>query len=449
MKKIFFMALVAMSFFSSCSEKETGDTKEESKLKSLEFSLEVASPTTRMSDGSVTDKAAVAAAVRAGITDITVEYFNGTGSLGTYQLTNDQVITVKSDNQTGDRKPVRIKDIPAATTKVNVYMNVKAATDINDLQTSYNVMEYRGKNAVSITLKAVAGGDNGRDLYEVEVGVTPVLSRFEFSGTVSDIVINQDGNGTLPTGITDGTQADAQKHVKEGVILAAEAAARDAWKVANPGAADPTWAYTYTVAYAYDPAYNITSIDGYYMNNIPLTKGGALVLNANDATGNWNADGLASYNATTGSMKKMFDTTVEADKTIAYNLFPQTFTPAVAGAATVNEVKQHMPHFILKLTTSKTSQATQWITIRALRNTATGEPLITSFEPGKVYVLDAAQIKVNQYSAKLSVTANGAKGPDIIDPIDPVDPNPEPQGKDLDLLVKVLDWEAVYVKPEF
>lgn len=71
-----------------------------------------------------------------------------------------------------------------------------------------------------------------------------------------------------------------------------------------------------------------------------------------------------------------------------------------------------MPHFVLKLTTKANGTTTpRWLTIRALRTTdALPGTLITSFEAGKVYVLDAADININQYSAKLKVTANSTAG---------------------------------------
>lgn len=184
------------------------------------------------------------------------------------------------------------------------------------------------------------------------------------------------------------------------------------------------------------------------MNYIPVTAGGALVQNANDANGNWNTASAATYTSG-GTMKNMFDTTVESSKNIAYNLFPQTSSPAEN--PTVAQVKATMPHFILKLATkddASSTPSTRWLTIRALSNTANSK-LITSFEAGKVYVLDAADININQYSALLKVTANGTVGPEIPDPVDPTDPNPEPVGKDLDVLVKILNWDVVNVKPEW
>ena len=148
-----------------------------------------------------------------------------------------------------------------------------------------------------------------------------------------------------------------------------------------------------------------------------------------------------------GDMKKMFDTTVEADKVIAYNLFPQTATNGTGASTT--DVKTSMPHFVLKLATSGTA-STRWLTIRALRTTdALPGTLVTSFDAGKVYVLNAADININQYSAKLKVTANDTAGPEIPEPIDPTDPNPEPVGKDLDVLVKITEWTIVNVKPEW
>lgn len=446
MKKIFFAALAAATILSSCSKQEV-DNQEGGNLKSMEFSLGVATPKTRMADGTVTQS--VIAAVRNGIQNITIEYFNAAGTtLGTYNLSADQIATVKSDDQTQTdptkRTAVRIDNIPTATTKVNVYLNVKNLTNINDLQTSFRTMEYRGKEAIAITLKTAGGGSNGNDLYEVEVPVQPVLSRFEFTGTASDIVINSQNGGTLPTGITDGTKAEAQAHVSDATITAAEVAARDAWKTANPGVADPIWDYKYTVTYAYNTAYTIDAITGYYMNNIPVTPTGSRILNSNSAAGDWNEAAKASYTPVTGSMRNMFDLTAPTQgNVIAYNLFPQTFTPASA-PATTSEVKANMPHFILKLATS---EGPRWLTVRAFRNT-TGNGLITNFEASKAYVLRAADITINQYSAKLVVTATGTAGPEIPEVIDPIDPNPEPQGKDLDLKVSILDWTIVYVKPE-
>lgn len=452
MKKIIFMALFAATL-SACSNENNEVTQETTNLKSLDFSFDVATPKTRMSDDEVTT---AITAVRNNIQNITIEYFNASDvSLGTYDFTPEQVAMAKGDDQTAaaaGRKPVNISNIPSATTKVNVYMNVdKNAADINDLQIGYTKMEYRG-TPKDITLKTPGGeriGDNTNDLYSVEVSVAPVLSRFEFHGKASDIKVNSSTSGSgQPTGVTNGTKDQAQAHVSDATITAAEKAAQEAWRKANPGVADPTWSYTYTVTYAYDAAYTITGIDGYYMNNIPLIKGGNLVLNANNGTGDWNDAAKDKYKVD-GDMKKMFDTTVDADKVIAYNLFPQTATNGTSASTT--DVKTSMPHFVLKLATSASgTAATRWLTIRALRTTdALPGTLVTSFDAGKVYVLNAADININQYSAKLKVTANGTAGPEIPEPVDPTDPNPEPVGKDLDVLVKITEWTIVNVKPEW
>lgn len=446
-----FMALLATTIF-ACSNEDSETTKE-TNIKSLDFSFDVASLKTRMSDEEVPSSGAYKE-VRKNIKSITIEYFNASdASLGTYDFTSNEITIVKGDDQAADaakRTAVRINEIPSATAKVNVYMNVdKGATDINDLQIGYPEMEYRGE-PTTITLKEAGGNTGDNDLYGVEVEVKPVLSRFEFHGTNTDIQINSSSNGgSLPNGVTDGTIDQAKNHVNDATIAAAEKAAQEAWRKANQGAPDPApWVYTYTVTYQYDAAYTVEGIDGYYMNNIPLTKGGSLVLNGNDGAGNWDTAALNNYKAG-GDMEKMYDTNVDVDKVIAYNLFPQT---AKSGASsTVAEVKESMPHFILKLETKDGSGTTsaRWLTIRALKSTASGEPLITSFEAGKVYVLDAAQININQYTAYLKVTANGEAGPEIPEPVDPTDPNPEPVGKDLDVLVKIKEWTIVKVKPEW
>lgn len=449
------MALLATTIF-ACSNEDNEATKG-TDLKSLDFSFDVASPKTRMSDEQVPAKDAYKE-VRKSIKSITIEYFNASdASLGTYDFTNEQILIAKGDDQSAtatNRKAVRINDIPSATAKVNVYMNVNPATDINALQEGgYKTMEYRGLAPQGIILKTAGSArvdGNNNDLYSVEVPVTPVMARFEFHGAATDIHINSSTSGTLPNNIENGTLENVQGKVSTATIAAAEKAAQEAWRKANAGAADPaTWTYTYTLTYAYDAAYTIESIDGYYMNNIPLTKGVAdLTLNANNGNGDWDQDALNNYKAD-GKMAKMFDTSVEAGKVIAYNLFPQTATNAAS--ATVADVKASMPHFILKLATKAGdgTASTRWLTIRALRTTASGEALITSFEAGKAYVLNAANIDINQYSANLKVTANGTVGPEIPEPVDPTDPNPEPVGKDLDVLVKIMDWTIVNVKPEW
>ena len=448
MKKIIFMALFAATL-SACSNENNEVTQETTNLKSLDFSFDVATPKTRMSDDEVTT---AITAVRSNIQNITIEYFNASdASLGTYDFTPEQVATAKGDDQTAaaaGRKPVNISNIPSATTKVNVYMNVdKNAANINDLQIGYTKMEYRG-TPEDITLKTPGGeriGDNTNDLYSVEVSVAPVLSRFEFHGKASDIKVNSSASGTLPSGVADGTKDQAKAHVSDATITAAEKAAQEAWRKANPGSPDPTWSFTYTVTYEYDAAYTITGIDGYYMNNIPLTKGGNLVINANNGTGDWNDAAKDKYKID-GDMEKMFDTTVEADKVIAYNLFPQTATNGTGASTT--DVKTSMPHFVLKLATNASGTAsTRWLTIRALK---AADALVTSFDAGKVYVLNATDININQYSAKLKVTTNNdIPGPEIPEPVDPTDPNPEPVGKDLDVLVKITEWTIVNVKPEW
>ena len=449
MKKIIFMALFAATL-SACSNENNEVTQETTNLKSLDFSFDVATPKTRMSDDEVTT---AITAVRSNIQNITIEYFNASdASLGTYDFTPEQVATAKGDDQTAaaaGRKPVNISNIPSATTKVNVYMNVdKSAADINDLQIGYTKMEYRG-TPEDITLKTPGGeriGDNTNDLYSVEVSVAPVLSRFEFHGKASDIKVNSSASGILPSGVADGPKDQAKAHVSDATITAAEKAAQEAWRKANPGTADPsTWSFKYTVTYAYDDAYTIESIDEYYMNNIPLTKDGDLVLNANDGAGNWNDAAKEKYKIG-GDMEKMFDTTVEADKVIAYNLFPQTATNGTGASTT--DVKTSMPHFVLKLTTKANgATAPRWLTIRALK---AADVLVTSFDAGKVYVLNATDININQYSAKLKVTTNNdIPGPEIPEPVDPTDPNPEPVGKDLDVLVKITEWTIVNVKPEW
>ena len=449
------MALLATTIF-ACSNEDNEDTKgTETNLKSLDFSFDVASPKTRMSDDQVPTTDAYKE-VRKSIKSITIEYFNSSGtSLGTHDFTNEQIQIAKGDDQAAadnDRKAVRINSIPSATAKVNVYMNVNAATDINKLQGGYKTMEYRG-TPKDITLKTAGSerADATNDLYSVEVSVMPVMSRFEFRGTAKDIVVNKDGgNINLPAGVTNGELTAVQGKVSTATITAAEKAAQEAWRKANPAAAEPTWSYSYTLTYAYDAAYTIESIDGYYMNNIPLTKGDAtLTLNANNGSGAWDTTASENYK-TDGKMAKMFDTSVDASKVIAYNLFPQTATNATA--ATVADVKASMPHFILKLTTKAGDGTTspRWLTIRALKTTAAGEALITSFEAGKAYVLNATDININQYSAKLKVTTNNdIPGPEIPEPVDPTDPNPEPVGKDLDVLVKITEWTIVNVKPEW
>ena len=84
MKKIIFMALFAATL-SACSNENNEVTQETTNLKSLDFSFDVATPKTRMSDDEVTT---AITAVRNNIQNITIEYFNASdASLGTYDFT--------------------------------------------------------------------------------------------------------------------------------------------------------------------------------------------------------------------------------------------------------------------------------------------------------------------------------------------------------------------------
>lgn len=92
MKKIIFMALFAATL-SACSNENNEVTQETTNLKSLDFSFDVATPKTRMSDDEVTT---AITAVRNNIQNITIEYFNASNaSLGTYDFTPEQVATAK------------------------------------------------------------------------------------------------------------------------------------------------------------------------------------------------------------------------------------------------------------------------------------------------------------------------------------------------------------------
>ncbi len=69
MKKIIFMALFAATL-SACSNENNEVTQETTNLKSLDFSFDVATPKTRMSDDEVTT---AITAVRSNIQNITIE----------------------------------------------------------------------------------------------------------------------------------------------------------------------------------------------------------------------------------------------------------------------------------------------------------------------------------------------------------------------------------------
>lgn len=117
MKKIIFMALFAATL-SACSNENNEVTQETTNLKSLDFSFDVATPKTRMSDDEVTT---AITAVRNNIQNITIEYFNASNaSLGTYDFTPEQVATAKGDDQTATaagRKPLILATFPALRLK--------------------------------------------------------------------------------------------------------------------------------------------------------------------------------------------------------------------------------------------------------------------------------------------------------------------------------------------
>lgn len=132
----------------------------------------------------------------------------------------------------------------------------------------------------------------------------------------------------------------------------------------------------------------------------------------------------------------MYDTrTSDTGKVNVFHLFPQS----VAADATLQQIKDGMPHLIMSFSTGNK----RWLTIRAFSDKS-NDKIINAFEPGYCYSLDLDDVVITPWSLGLEVRITDKDKESESDPIikdfDQTSHVPEPEGLGLTLGLKVSQW---------
>lgn len=381
-----------------------------------------------------------------------------------HQATAQEIALIRTYPM-GAKANFLISDIPIRTKYVEVLINQfeQANPDINLLQASNRdtpappamtreLIPYSGITS-NVTLTP------GKEVITIAaaVKVGPVLSRLEI--TPGFISIIDPGNSSYTFDWTAGDAGRAKAGgFTEALIGAAEASARENFKKQHNIEASTSAIYSYrvtlvrqTLTYgANDWANNnIGSYVNYFKQHLLSTT---LVKNTNNDKDSWhsiNDGGTADYEQN-GAHSNLFDTFTDfwdPAKVIAYHFFPQS----VAADATEQQVKEGMPHVILRLTDVSTNY-TRWLTIRTFLNTDR-TALVTSFKPGYCYSFKLADIILTPWSLALEVRiADNGKTADsdpVIKDFDQTSNVPEPEDSDYLVELTVRPWREKDIETEF
>lgn len=450
MRNFLLVAIAALSMW-SCAQQDIENPSQE---KTLKISLDIAKLSTRSIEGSAAS--VITADVKNAITSVELVLLNGSGTiLDTYSYPdngNEELTALKSN------EGLLLCNVNPNVKSVIATVNVSTENDINNRQgtsdTPYTLtqMEYAGKGNVNTAGSGVHDSD-GNAIWTVAVDVAPTMARFEVKGTA----ITNNSSGVIPDNVeATEDRTKVESYFSPLTIAAAEEAAKAQLKAVNNGTLPAPYTLTYSATFTPVPAFTINSIDAVYMNFFKNVKNSnSLITNANNGMGGWSDGANDLYS---GTISHMWDTYVLGqDKVAAYNLFPQSVAPD----ADNETVKDGMPHVVLKLNTTEElvnrANTTRWISIRAFMtkkaggNAGVGEgALLKSFDAGKYYLLDLADIVIKSYSGKLTVKASGNNKEVEVEEEedgDPTDPNPEPKNVDLKVSLTIKDWIKVLLVP--
>lgn len=141
------------------------------------------------------------------------------------------------------------------------------------------------------------------------------------------------------------------------------------------------------------------------------------------------------------------DAKTSKEKVAAYMIYPQSGT----SGASNDILRGDLPHIILKVKcyanktdydNGKYNEAKQFITLSLFKNGSNS--VVTSFERGKVYILDINDLKENFVGDR---PVPGVDLPDGKEPTDPVDPDPEMPGLKGVIKIKVENWTSEKIHP--
>lgn len=456
MREIFLIVLIAL--LASCNTNIDTDTQSIPQVGTLRVGLSLGRVDTRSVDGSI---GAGYILPFSAINTLTVELYESLTALPifTHQATFTEIEKIKA-TPTGGEASLFISDIPLNTKHVRVVINEFTETNpnINHLQITNSdtplaptmnryQIPYEGVSS-NITLLPAVNTERITVTATVEVG--PVLSRFEITpGTIKVVDPAADGY------TFDWTAGDAGKLKIKGYtateINAAEKSAQENFKKKYGTDASASAFYSYRVRLVRQTAIanmgEVTSAHtDFYVNYFKQQlNDAALVKNINNGTDSWKTiagGGTADY-ALNGAHSNLFDilpAPLTADKVIAYHLFPQKVAPD----ATVQEVKEGMPHIILSFV-STGSIDTRWLTIRAFRD-KTSDKMITELKPGYCYLLDLDDVVLTPWSLALEVRVTDKTQTTDSDPIikdfDPTANVPEPGSSELLIGITVRQWKS-------
>lgn len=447
MRKVFFVVLIAMLI--SCSQESNMSSPGEYDIE-LQVNLSLGNVSTRAVDESIIasdGKGYVLPFTE--VKTLTVELYKSleSGPIFTYTATAAEITDIKN-TATGQLAKLSISKIPTTTQYVKVAINefTQINPDINQLQVANQddspdptmnrtEVPYEGVSKEIIVIPEET------TLYPTKVKATvemlPVLSRFEI--IPGKIVITDPADTGAAFDWTDGTAGkDKITNFTDEEITAAEASARENFKKKYGIDASATAIYSYRIRLIrsrFPSDYDINSTSTtFYINNFKQTLNGATIVNnINDGISDWSV--LAEYRKG-GEQSNMYDTrTSETAKVNAFHLFPQS----VAADASLQQIKDGMPHLIMCFSTANK----RWLTIRAFSDKS-NDKIINAFEPGYCYSLDLDDVVITPWSLGLEVRITDGDKETESDPIikdfDQTSHVPEPEGLELTLGLKVSKW---------
>lgn len=453
MRKVFFVGLITMLI--SCSQESNVSSPGDSSIE-LQVNLSLGSVSTRAVDGSIVgDDGKGYVLPFTEVKTLKVELYKSleSGPIFTYTASAAEITDIKNTT-IGQLAKLSIFKIPVTTQHVKVIINEFTNTNptINQLQvTSQDDVPAPTMNRTEIPYEGVSKEiiviPEEATLYSTKVRATievsPILSRFEI--IPGEIVITNPANTGATFDWTDGTAGRAKiTNYVESEIAAAEASAHENFKKKYGTDASATAIYSYRIQLIqsrFPSDFDINSASTtatFYMNYFKQALNATTIIkNINDGISDWNMTaGFAEYKKG-GQQSNMYDVrTSETTKVNAFHLFPQS----VATGATLQQIKDGMPHLIMSFSTGKMKR---WLTIRAFSDKSNNKT-INAFKPGYCYSLNLDDVVITPWSLGLEVRITDSNKVTESDPIikdfDQTSHVPEPEGLGLTLGLKVSKW---------